>query len=1084
MTFKKLVAMMLACIMVAGLGASALTLDVAESADMATVAEEAVLAADADTWDGTADTTWYNETDTEFTLTTAEQLAGLAELVDGGDTFEGKTVKLGNDIDLYCEDDNGELVSFDPIGYGYNIVFKGTFDGQYHTISNLYQNGWALGYSYGTQGGGLFASAVDANFKNLTIDNAEVIMECVDMGILVGYSYGNCTYEDITVKNSLIANYQRYTGGVVGEVNGTHTFRNVDVIDTTVGSLWGDFDASLGGIIGGKYGDATVTLEDCDVSAIIDAYNDVISSYQWYAYRRAGMLIGNTEDTIKVGGTTYADASFMTATNCTVTYDRWANYTYCEFAGTSWPYVRVQVGANNDAYSNPRYGHPKDANGNEVVDDNHVHNAGEDHFILCEFRQLYGGGQGVYGTETHEGVTIIDKSIVAIVDGEEYSTLAAAVENAEAGEVVHIINDISDENVTIDKNITITLADAVTFDDEDDDVTLTNVVLTVENGVNFALDGLTIRGLSYIYAKTPKSLSVTNCDIDVTTVEVSGTNCPPSFVLFSSSNGGNVEFTFANNTLLASPDATEDWYTYSHGIAGWNAIESATITNNTFGSETLPLGAAAVKLMNFVDGAAVTVSGNTFYVNSKDSTWGPNAFQLFQNNTRANDYTATISGNDFYVDEATAAIGINNNAMGKPVEYAGGAYVAVAANNTVNGQAINIDDVIVFGNGINDLSYTRGYVGVGVAFDEDGKITAGIFSEYSLGLDANLAEGYVAVTNGAGKLVVVPEALIVDEVAVVFDNPAAEEGAVTYDIVVKATDKIINRLNTADLTFAIDSDKIAYVITAADGIALTNEAGTDRYMFNFDGKPEGVEDTAEEITIGSVKFTGYDTFTFGVVSADTNLVTATTLFDNIVDYFDPDGKLDDGTEVGILDLDDATTGEVTIAVPTRALTIDIAFPNAVETKIAAYQAMTVTIVGGTVNETIALGSDAEGFNFTRDLPYNTTYNVTVTGAGYRTARYAVTLTEDKTVNFWNNVKDNDTAMEVSATATKGETTKNFLAGDIVGDNQINIYDLSAVVSYFATSTSADYEKYTKYDLNRDGKIDSKDVAYVLVSWGE
>ena len=25
-------------------------------------------------------------------------------------------------------------------------------------------------------------------------------------------------------------------------------------------------------------------------------------------------------------------------------------------------------------------------------------------------------------------------------------------------------------------------------------------------------------------------------------------------------------------------------------------------------------------------------------------------------------------------------------------------------------------------------------------------------------------------------------------------------------------------------------------------------------------------------------------------------------------------------------------------------------------------------------------------------------------------------------------------------------------------------------------------KYAKYDLNRDGIIDSKDVAYVLVSW--
>ena len=34
-----------------------------------------------------------------------------------------------------------------------------------------------------------------------------------------------------------------------------------------------------------------------------------------------------------------------------------------------------------------------------------------------------------------------------------------------------------------------------------------------------------------------------------------------------------------------------------------------------------------------------------------------------------------------------------------------------------------------------------------------------------------------------------------------------------------------------------------------------------------------------------------------------------------------------------------------------------------------------------------------------------------------------------------------------------------------------------------TEVGKEAEKYIKYDLNRDGVIDSKDVAYVLVSWG-
>ncbi len=365
-------------------------------------------------WSDVSDISWFTENPyaKEYTISTPEQLAGLAKIVDRDIpqtldlddscyTFEGDTIYLNADVDLA-----GAL--FNPIGYGYDIYFKGTFDGQGHTISNMYQNGWELGYSYGTYGGGLFASVVDATIKNVNVEGAEVVMECVDMGILVGYSYGTCTYENITVSNSTIQNYQRYTGGVVGEVNGTQTFKNVDVAsDVEISGLWGDFDTSLGGIIGGKWGDATLTFKDCDVACIIDAFNDVTSSYQWYAYRRAGMLIGNSEEITKNGGRTEATASYLTATNCTVTYGDWVNYTYCEFAGRSWPYVRVQAGLSNSAYSNPRYGHPVDANGNVVVDDNHVHNEGEDHFILCAFDQLFGGGQGVYGSLSHDGVEVI-----------------------------------------------------------------------------------------------------------------------------------------------------------------------------------------------------------------------------------------------------------------------------------------------------------------------------------------------------------------------------------------------------------------------------------------------------------------------------------------------------------------------------------------------------------------------------------------------------------------------------------------------------------------------------------------------------
>ncbi len=365
----------------------------------------------ADEWDGTADISWYSEEVTEFSLSGAEQLVGLAKLVDAGNTFAGKTVKLTCDANLYLEGADGESICFNPIGsYKHEKAFKGTFDGQGHTIYNMSQNTWALnnGYYYGDLGLGLFGLVEDATIKNLTMDGAFISGESALCGTVAGVAYGDCVFENITVSNASVADYQYYAGGIVGWASGNHQYINCDVdASSTIAAQWGDFDNSVGGIIGGAGGSAAINLKDCDVACRIDAYNDVTSSYQWYAYRRCGMLIGNTGKTANINGTTYAAAPQLTAENCTVTYGEWANYTYCEFAGKNWPYVRVQAGVSNSAYSNPRYGHPTDANGNEVVDDSHVHNEGEDHFILCAFDQLYGGGQGVYGTAAHDGVNVI-----------------------------------------------------------------------------------------------------------------------------------------------------------------------------------------------------------------------------------------------------------------------------------------------------------------------------------------------------------------------------------------------------------------------------------------------------------------------------------------------------------------------------------------------------------------------------------------------------------------------------------------------------------------------------------------------------
>ncbi len=368
-----------------------------------------------DKWDGTADTSWYNDTDTEFTLSTAEQLAGLADLVDAGNTFEGKTITLSSDLVLYAEDENGDSVCFEPIGgCRSEVPFMGTFDGQGHTISNMSQNTWALnnGYYYsGELGIGLFGGVEDAVVKNLVVDGAAISGESALCGAVAGVAMGDCTFENITVENAQVNDYQYGAGGIVGWASGNQTYKGINVDETTVvGSQWGDFGNANGGIIGQADPDGTYHFEDCTVACRIDATNDIVSAYQWYCYRNSGMLIGKVDNYVQ-NEVAEVIAENVTCTNVTVIYNDWANYTYCEFAGTGYPYVRVQAGVSVDGYSNVRYGHPTDANGNTVVDDNHVHNDGEDHHLLIEFDQLFGGPANArycyYGIAEHPGVTVI-----------------------------------------------------------------------------------------------------------------------------------------------------------------------------------------------------------------------------------------------------------------------------------------------------------------------------------------------------------------------------------------------------------------------------------------------------------------------------------------------------------------------------------------------------------------------------------------------------------------------------------------------------------------------------------------------------
>ncbi len=102
------------------------------------------------TWDGTADISWYDASQTSFDISTPEQLAGVAQLMSNQTTnFNGKTLNLTADI--WLNNDGDSTNNWIPIGGYANATgedtystsayaFRGVFKGHGHTIYNMYCN--------------------------------------------------------------------------------------------------------------------------------------------------------------------------------------------------------------------------------------------------------------------------------------------------------------------------------------------------------------------------------------------------------------------------------------------------------------------------------------------------------------------------------------------------------------------------------------------------------------------------------------------------------------------------------------------------------------------------------------------------------------------------------------------------------------------------------------------------------------------------------------------------------------------------------------------------------------------------------
>ena len=110
----------------------------ADDGDIYDVQEDTLLGislyAAADSWDGASIAAVEPNAEGIYEISTAEQLAGLAQLVNDGNNFSGKTIVLTADIDLNNQ-------AWTPIGnengFDAELAFSGTFNGDGYTVSGL-----------------------------------------------------------------------------------------------------------------------------------------------------------------------------------------------------------------------------------------------------------------------------------------------------------------------------------------------------------------------------------------------------------------------------------------------------------------------------------------------------------------------------------------------------------------------------------------------------------------------------------------------------------------------------------------------------------------------------------------------------------------------------------------------------------------------------------------------------------------------------------------------------------------------------------------------------------------------------------
>jgi hypothetical protein len=206
-----------------------------------------------------------------FQISNAKELAWFRDWVNGTYTVSGSEsatthlnacAKLTADIDLkdfcYAADasQNLEELNWVPIGKNIERNYKGTFDGNNKTITNLYINATQKFM-------GLFGCTDQSTIKNLTFEYANVTNTQDIIGILVGYA-NTSTLQNIKISETCQIR-GNYTGGIAGILDGNaYNCVNYATVQgkEKVGGLFGSYQKTGNSITAcANYGNVTATSQ-------------------------------------------------------------------------------------------------------------------------------------------------------------------------------------------------------------------------------------------------------------------------------------------------------------------------------------------------------------------------------------------------------------------------------------------------------------------------------------------------------------------------------------------------------------------------------------------------------------------------------------------------------------------------------------------------------------------------------------------------------------------------------------------------------------------------------------------------------